>query len=481
MAGAKIDVLGKSYYFQNTAGTGSNSNVPIIDLLTSFLNAASASGATVSHGAISPNTINTSGGVAGINTMLSQQTTQSNASQNKPKAFFNIIFFDEQFKATDYRISMVGNNSTVKDHFSELQNIMAEKNGYVYIYCSNESPESVFFDNLQVVHTRGTILEETHYYPFGLTMAGISSKAAGNLENKYKYNGKELQSNEFSDGTGLELYDYGARLQDPQLGRWWVQDKFTDVYVALTPYHYAANNPIKIVDEAGQILHDTKGNIIATSNGTTSTSSSFEGSMGGKRVSITYKSEDITIYTDKGTPIHAQRAVEAYVTELNEDGTAKGPAVTKPASQFSGLNSNCYGYALAGGNVWIRDGESIEQLIADEYTELPEGQKGKFSVIYWNSSKGKDPVHAAKNNADGTYDQDDAENKVNTKAGEGEFWGENRKDPLQNPTVSQYNRKNGDHKQYKGTYEPLPKVSVNGVNIVDKKEIEKILKNLGIQ
>jgi RHS repeat-associated protein len=102
------------------------------------------------------------------------------------------------------------------------------------------------------------MLEETHYYPDGLIMAGISDKAWNKLQNSYHYHGNEIQNQEWNDGSGLEEDDFNARFYDPQLGRWNTQDPAGQY---ASPYLGMGNNWMNGTDPDGVSFWSTLADI----------------------------------------------------------------------------------------------------------------------------------------------------------------------------------------------------------------------------
>ncbi|THU39222.1 hypothetical protein FAM09_11955 [Niastella caeni] len=248
MTGDQINIFGKSYWFNNGGNFNDKYPIPVSSILDAFL-------ATPTMAAKGLTT-------AGISTTPLTDALNAFRTRNDgtsvPWAYVNWIFFDEQFNYAGGGFDRIGGNGVVKDHNNvTIPTLTAPKNGYVFVYCSNESQYNVFFDNMQVIHTRGPLLEETHYYPWGLTMAGISSKAANTLENKLQFLGKEKQSAEFTDGSGLDMYDLSARFYDAQIGRFGQIDPLADYMRRWSPYVYGYDNPARFTDRDGMSPQDS--------------------------------------------------------------------------------------------------------------------------------------------------------------------------------------------------------------------------------
>ncbi len=263
MAGDKFRAAVKGWYLPNSTNTSSLPGASSIvgAVISSFTGGIPAGG---THGA-------GSGSIPGSTELTNPlnffvNNYNNSTSSTRPKAYLNWIVLDEQqFKLVDgnYGALQVPEITGTMEKQIMLANggsdIEINRNGYLYVYLSNESQGSVYFDDLSVVHTRGALLEENHYYPFGLTMAGISSKALafGDPENKIKYNGIE-QNNHFD----LNIYDARYRNLDPQIGRFWqIDPKPIEMF---SPFAAMGNNPILYSDPLGDTtwIYGNKGNFL---------------------------------------------------------------------------------------------------------------------------------------------------------------------------------------------------------------------------
>lgn len=251
MAGDNLNIK-TDYYYQNNSGN--NNNVGALAVSDLIMNLASG---VMSQGVSKAGVTNLQSTASPLNNTASS-FINGRSYTGGPKAYINYIFFDDQFKYVSGNAISI--NSSLANSWQTLNvnpsPLTASKSGYVYVFVSNESNYNIYFDNLQINHTQGQLLEEKHFYPTGLTMAALTSRAfspltnggAGRL-NALGYQGKEMQNGEFADGSGLEEYDFEARYYDPQLARWHNQDpagQFASPYLAM------GNSWVNGIDPSGK-------------------------------------------------------------------------------------------------------------------------------------------------------------------------------------------------------------------------------------
>ncbi|WP_205635700.1 RHS repeat-associated core domain-containing protein, partial [Algoriphagus ratkowskyi] len=99
-----------------------------------------------------------------------------------------------------------------------------------------------------VMSTGPIIVQETHYDPWGMEIKELGYQYGDIKVNPYLYNGKEA-----IDHLGIELYDYGARMYDPVIGRWSVVDPLAEERSWMSPYNFVQNNPLSRIDPDGML------------------------------------------------------------------------------------------------------------------------------------------------------------------------------------------------------------------------------------
>jgi RHS repeat-associated protein len=274
-----------------------------------------------------------------------------NDNEGAPKIFVTILFFDKNYKLVDAawdQVTTVGaqTSTSVKQPPHDLVSVTARapEAGYAYVFLSNEHNTFVdaYFDDAVFTYTASPIVSVSDYYPFG--MQYNNAEAAGAFEQKYLYNGKELQ-----DELNLNWYDYGARMYMPELGRWGVIDPMAEKYRKWSPYTYCVDNPVRFIDPDGmQVFYGEVAQSIfvrerrrAKNNGPKGDSGGAQGSVLGLALDKLNVKEGITVMSDKNTKdaLVSSTSIRPLSNHWGDDGTPGNKArfaLTRTYTRFDG-------------------------------------------------------------------------------------------------------------------------------------------------
>ncbi len=252
MAGDTISISTYAWYAGSTQGPATGVTSIANDILPLLTNGVLAENGT-HGGAIPTSNLNSSLSDALASFLMNNQPYDN----TRPKAFLNWMVVDEKFQGVSstnhlgaQQVPLIS-GATTKQALVGPTNMVIRRNGWIYIYLSNESNQDVYFDDLVVNHKRGPMVEENFYYGFGMEVPGECTQAFKNsyFPNKYKFN-KQL----LDDDLGLNLYQYKYRNYDPQIGRFTEIDPLASKYPYNATYAFAENKLGRGIELEGKEL-----------------------------------------------------------------------------------------------------------------------------------------------------------------------------------------------------------------------------------
>jgi RHS repeat-associated protein len=192
---------------------------------------------------------------------------------------------------------------------------------YVYYYHVKDH-----LGNIRVViddEQDAQVYQNNSYSALGLTVFGAGPGLSAGDAKKYNdryYNGKEEQ-----DVVGW--YDFGARMYNPELGRWMNIDPMAEKGRRWSPYNYAFDNPIRFIDPDGMWpdLGEAWKNL---KNGVKSVFNSTKNSIKAKTGYDNLKNEEKAYTKDNllnSVAVHGNKVEAEKVEKMLRDPSMAGP------------------------------------------------------------------------------------------------------------------------------------------------------------
>ena len=89
------------------------------------------------------------------------------------------------------------------------------------------------------------VLSYSDYYPFGML---VPNRHGSSDSYRFGFNGKEKDDELKGEGNS---YDFGARMLDPRIGRWFAPDKEEDEFPWQSTYSFVSDSPLWRIDPDG--------------------------------------------------------------------------------------------------------------------------------------------------------------------------------------------------------------------------------------
>ncbi len=314
---------------------------------------------------------------------------------------------------------------------------------YEYHYLDHLGSIRLAFSDLDgngSIDSDDEIIQENHYYPFGLELTGLSTPQIG-PENQYKYTGV-LHNSDFD----LNQYTFMYRQYDPQVGRFNSVDPLAAKYPGLTPYHYVAGNPMIFIDPDGRDIrkvvkesydgaapttaHDlgrTSWGVQLTAQYNTRTNQ-FDVNV---NINITYshvlransiRLADTELERDNPGITHEVRAHEEGHSDQVFEGAVQDVTISANGKSYTGradeiltnLNNDLEAKLTTDFNAKNQAGDFKSQEEADAFVKSRQAQNGQIiqNALYSIENK----VQTNVNNNYNSYNKVQRENDANARA-----------------------------------------------------------------